>query len=49
MANLKNVDWTNVILIVGANFQNADLTGGMNLPERINTKLNGLQNVEQVM
>ena len=37
-ANLKDVDWNNVISIQNANFQNADLTGGLNLPERINTK-----------
>ena len=37
-ANLKNVSWNEVTSIVGANFRNADLTGGANLPERINTK-----------
>ena len=37
-ANLKDVNWDNVISIENANFQNADLTGGVNLPERINTK-----------
>lgn len=37
-ANLKDVNWENVISIEKANFQNADLTGGMYLPERINTK-----------
>jgi uncharacterized protein YjbI with pentapeptide repeats len=37
-ANLKDVTWSNVISIENANFQNADLTGGMSLPERINTK-----------
>lgn len=37
-ANLKNVDWSNVTSIANANFENADLTGGMNLPERIDTK-----------
>ena len=37
-ANLKNVNWSNVTSIENANFKNADLTGGVNLPERINTK-----------
>jgi uncharacterized protein YjbI with pentapeptide repeats len=37
-ANLKDVNWNDVISIENANFQNADLTGGINLPERINTK-----------
>ena len=37
-ANLKDVNWDSVISIENANFQNADLTGGVNLPERINTK-----------
>ena len=37
-ANLRNVNWSNVVSIANANFRNADLTGGTNLPERINTK-----------
>ena len=37
-ANLRDVNWLNVVSIANANFQNADLTGGFNLPERINTK-----------
>lgn len=37
-ASLKNVSWEDVTSIANANFQNADLTGGFNLPERINTK-----------
>ncbi len=37
-ANLKDIDWSNVVSIENANFQNADLTGGVYLPERINTK-----------
>ena len=35
---MKDVDWGNVLSIENANFQNADLTGGVNLSERINTK-----------
>ena len=37
-ADLKNSAWNNVVSIANANFQNADLTGAINLPERINTK-----------
>ena len=37
-ANLKYINWDNVISIENANFRNADLTGGVYLPERINTK-----------
>jgi uncharacterized protein YjbI with pentapeptide repeats len=37
-ANLRSVSWYNVVSIAGANFGNADLTGGIYLPERINTK-----------
>lgn len=38
LTNLRGVNWDNVISIAGANFQNADLTGGLSLPTRINTK-----------
>ena len=38
-ANLKNTSWNNVISIANANFRDADLTGAINLPDRINTKV----------
>jgi len=37
-ANLKQTNWDNVISIINSNFQNANLTGAVALPTRINTK-----------
>lgn len=37
-ANNQSANWNRIISIENANFKNADLTGGLNLPERINTK-----------
>ena len=37
-SNLKNAYWSEVVSIRNVNFAGSDLTGGLYLPERIDTK-----------